>query len=86
MNALNSIADWLVNANAWAKSNDLSNWGGVSVSRRREVAPCCALDEGRPLGVALQEETSNHHERLLFNGGGRERHGQKARLDRVRYG
>jgi hypothetical protein len=59
---------------------------GVSVSRRREVAPCCALDEGRPLGVALQEETSNHHERLLFNGGGRERHGQKARLDRVRYG
>jgi hypothetical protein len=29
MNALNSIADWLVNANAWAKSNDLSNWGGV---------------------------------------------------------
>ncbi len=56
------------------------------VSRRSEVAPCCALDEGRSLGAALQEEASNRHERLLLNGDGRERHGQKARLDRVRYG
>jgi hypothetical protein len=45
------------------------------VSRRSEVAPCCALDEGRSLGAALQEEASNHHERLLLNGDGRERHG-----------
>jgi hypothetical protein len=56
------------------------------VSRRSEAAPCCALDEGRPLGAALQEGASNRHERLLLNGDGRERHGQKARLDRVRYG
>jgi hypothetical protein len=41
---------------------------------------------GRPLGAALQEEVSNRHERLLPNGNGRERHGQKARLARVRYG
>jgi transposase len=58
----------------------------IGVSGRSEVAPCCALDEGRSLGAALQEEASNHHERLLLNGDGRERHGQKARLDRVRYG
>ena len=58
----------------------------VCVSRRSKVASCCALDEGRPLGAALQEEASNRHERLLPNGDGRERHGQKARLDRVRYG
>ena len=56
------------------------------VSRRSKVASCCALDEGRPLEAALQEEASNRHERLLPNGDGRERHGQKARLDRVRYG
>jgi hypothetical protein len=62
------------------------NWLRVCVSRRSKVAPCCALDEGRPLGAALQEEASNRHERLLPNGDGRERHGQKARLDRVRYG
>jgi hypothetical protein len=47
------------------------------VSRRSELAPCCALDEGRSLGAALQEEASNHHERLSLNGDGRERHGQK---------
>jgi hypothetical protein len=58
----------------------------IGVSGRSEVASCCALDEGRSLGAALQEEASNHHERLLLNGDGRERHGQKARLDRVRYG
>ena len=57
----------------------------IGVSGRSEVAPCCASDEGRSLGAALQEEASNHHERLLLNGDGRERHGQKARLDRVRY-
>lgn len=51
------------------------NWLRVCVSRRSKVAPCCALDEGRPLGAALQEEASNRHERLLFNGNGRERHG-----------
>jgi hypothetical protein len=58
---------------------------GFGVSRRSEGAPCCALDEGRSLGAALQEEASNRHERLLPNGDGRERHGQKARLDCVRY-
>jgi hypothetical protein len=29
MNALNCIADLLVNANSWAKLHDLSNWGVV---------------------------------------------------------
>jgi hypothetical protein len=48
---------------------------GFGVSRRSEAAQCCALDEGRSLGAALQEEASNHHERLPHNGGGRERHG-----------
>jgi hypothetical protein len=48
---------------------------GFSVSRRSEGAPCFAFDEGRSLGAALQEEASNHHERLLLNGDGRERHG-----------
>jgi hypothetical protein len=62
------------------------NWLRVCASRRSKVAPCCALDEGRPLGTALQEEASNRNERLLPNGNGRERHGQKVRLDCVRYG
>jgi hypothetical protein len=48
---------------------------GVGVSRRSEVAPRCALDEGRSLGAVLQEKASNRHERLLLNGDGRERHG-----------
>jgi hypothetical protein len=50
---------------------------GVGVSSRSEAAPCCALDEGRSLGAALQEEASNHHERLLSNDSGRERHGKR---------
>jgi hypothetical protein len=66
--------------------NKRHKWLRVCVSRRSKVALCCALDEGRSLGAALQEEASNRHERLLPNGDGRERHGQKARLDRVRYG
>ena len=49
--------------------------GQFGVSRRSDVAPCCALDEGRSLGAVLQEEASNRHERLLPNGDGRERHG-----------
>jgi len=67
-------------------SPSCSKMARIGVSGRSEVASCCALDEGRSLGAALQEEASNHHERLLLNGDGRERHGQKARLDRVRYG
>src|ERR1700693_664173 len=57
----------------------LQKMRGFGVSRRSVAAPCCALDEGRSLGAALQEEASNRHERLLLNGGGRERQGQKAR-------
>ena len=34
------------------------------VSRRSESAPCCAFDEGRSLGAAVQEEAPNRHERL----------------------
>jgi IS6 family transposase len=47
------------------------NWLRVRVSRRSKLASCCALDEGGPLGAALQEEASNRHERLLPNGDGR---------------
>ena len=65
---------------------ELATGCGFVCQERSKVASCCALDEGRPLGAALQEEASNHHERLLPNGDGRERHGQKVRLDRVRYG
>lgn len=54
--------------------------------RRSEGAPCCATDEGGPLGAVLQEKAPNRHERLPPNGDGRERHGQKAGENRVRYG
>src|ERR1700727_1127978 len=78
----------LVTARSFGKRRVIvpSTGCGFVCQERSKVASCCALDEGRPLGAALQEEASNHHERLLPNGDGRERHGQKVRLDRVRYG
>src|SRR5208282_2153540 len=82
-----AFAAAIVHSSTAASSRPVTtNWLRVCVSRRSEGAPCCALDEGRSLGAVLQEEASNRHERLLFNGDGRERHGQKGRLDRFRYG
>jgi len=43
---------------------DFSPMRGFRVSRRSEGALCCAFDEGRSLGAALQEEAPNRHERL----------------------
>jgi transposase len=52
-----------------------SKWSRSCCVKKERRAPCCALDEGRSLGAALQEEASNHHERPSLNGDGRERHG-----------
>ena len=55
----------------------------VGAPRRREEEickcritseqPCCTRDEGRPLGLGLQDQGPNRHKPLQNNGWGRER-------------
>ena len=49
---------------------------------RKEVKPeesCCMIDEGWPLGVALQGEASNRPEAALVKSQGGERSGKRFR-------
>ncbi len=51
--------------------------------RRKEVS-CCTTDEGRPLGIGLQEQVPNHWKLLRLNVVGGERSSQKVATYAIR--